>query len=298
MQALYALMDIDMVGCVELGHCGDCRKNMDLVGENYICGDCGRVEKYYEQGSEKQLSNTRLVIRTSRGNTSTYNHTHDHSAQRLQELIKTFDANSRQYTGPAIPPAVLHKTAQIYIELDNKAKTVKDLRLRYRGGNKSQILARMIYYICIREGIHRTFSEIATFMQMPQKTRCATGENIIRKLQAAKIIDVVVDETPQIIAGRYLELFQLSPHLSEFVGEVIKIAQECNIMMQSRMISKTIGVVWLLCCRFRAKITLESFEGITGVRATTFSVFINLITNDENFLAFYPLYKKYAVPLI
>lgn len=295
MHALEYLMN---TSCVELGFCADCKKNMDLVGENFVCPDCGRVEKYFEQGGEKSLSNTRLVIKTTRGSTSTYNHTHDHSASRLQELIKLFAEHTRQYTGPAIPQTVLHKVAKMYVDLDRRAKEARDLHLRYRGGNKCQILVRMIYYGCIHEGVHRTTAEIASFMRMEQKTRFATGDNIVRKLQAANLIDIVVDETPQIIAARYIELFGLDPKLTEFVGEAIAIAQDCNIMMQSRMISKTIGVVWLLCVRFRAAVPLEQFEKTTGVRAPTFNAFINLINSPRNFCAFYCLYEKYGVPIM
>ena len=279
------------------GYCSDCNIAMEIDGCSYVCQGCGITEKYYEVEKDKKIGNTRTIVQNGRGRRATYNHTHNYAIIQKEAIKTMLEKYARQYKGPAIPPNVIAEVAELCVDIDRKAKERQDIQLRYRGNNKNQLLAIMIYYLCIKNGTHRTRKEIAEFMHMGC-AKFATGDNIVLKLQAAGLIDIVVEETPEIMAVRYLELFGVPQDKLGFIGESMQIAGKCNIRSQSRMISKTIGLIWLLILRLGIEVDLRKFEEKTAVRAATFNMFIDDLTNAQNFPAFYHLYEKYGVPLV
>jgi len=135
-----------------------------------------------------------------------------------------------------------------------------------RSQNKKAIMAACFYHACLEIGFSPSKSEVALFMQLPNKG-IARGSNFVRALVADGKMDVDINVDPcrpeitSLFAHLGLEGDEYLP-LREIVFEIVQIAIVNNIGTSSILRSKVAGATFTILRRCKEKELIAKYTNL------------------------------------
>lgn len=296
-------------------HCPNCKIPMTISNNEYHCEECG-LSTAAIGSDDVSLEATPGAIRIGSGPNKGrfYNYGGDYARTQRQAIMKQLTLNANEYTGSPFPPNILARTATIYntiqkltapieavptpdglVVMRNEAAELPRKNV-WRGDIKDEILAGIIYFVCIDESAFRKKGDIAEFMHLPSKG-FSRGEEILRMLHAEGNVEIPVCEVG--ITGftdRYLEALGLDdPRYELFITEICNLSEAKKMGMSSKMSSKVVGTLWIIIENCRLGITLEKLDKATDkTKKSTFIKFSRVV--KENMGTFGPIFDKYKIP--
>lgn len=273
----------------ELPHnyCPECRVPMALACGEYQCS-CG-IAVNNEVECAKDHNAVAAAIRISSGVNSGkfYNVTADYTKTQRKAIMAQLMTHQTRYQGAGFPRDVLNATATSYnniqkaiteeVVVDGVTKTKKFVR---RGTIKSEILAALLFYECIRANIVRKKSDVAAFMELNTRG-FSRGEIILRSMAVEGKIDMPIDsdERVDVIVEKYMEALDIKcDRYSRFVEDIVTLSEERRICMSSHLSSKVAGAMRVLISRTDLRVTDAELERATdNTKKNTFMRFHDAI---------------------
>lgn len=271
---------------------GSSRGKYYNFGANYTQTQKKAVIDHLMQLQKKQIELARSCQSGQRSYTVETRVDSDPAAENTQTTVATTPTTAQKPI--IIPTSILSKAAESYNEIQkNDGCNKKFVR---RGNVKDQILAALIQYHCIKEGISYKKSQIARFMGL-ETDGFSQGESILTDLAARGLIDIEQNEEP--IDGfveKYLDTLSINtPAHRGFVIEIVTRSEERKVGMNSQIPSKIAGTIWLLICRLNLKITAKSLEAAADdTKKSTFIKFYNTVIHHIDMFA--DIFDKYNIP--
>lgn len=297
-------------------HCPNCKIPMTISNNEYHCENCG-LSTASVGSDDVSLEATSGAIRIGSGPNKGrfYNYGGDYARTQRQAIMKQLTCNTNEYHGSQFPPNILARVATIYntiqkqtvmqlvsfgqgagIDGEDQVPLMIPRRNVWRGDIKDEILASLIYFVCIDECTFRKKGDIADFMHLPSKG-FSRGEEILRMLHAEGNTDIPVCEAG--ITGftdRYLEALCLDdPRYELFITEICNLSETKKMGMSSKMSSKVVGTLWIIIENCKLNITLEKLDKATDkTKKSTFIKFSRVVA--DNMGTFGPIFDKYKIP--
>ncbi len=286
-------------------YCKECNLAMVVIGSRYRCSQCNKVSKISISSVENTKTTTSGAIRINCGkNKGTYYSVHsDYTKTQYKSIISQLTQNQITYTGNTFPMNVLIGAAQKYNSIqkevlhdvyDKQGNVIGQKKFVRRRDIKNEVLAALIYYTFIEEGIIRKKKDIATFMKLPSDGM-SRGENILLDLYEMGKIDLPIDDEP--IAGfvdRYFEILNIDTKWSKFIVDMVNHSEKKNLGMNSHISSKVVAVIWLLINKVNLPITAKQLgKSADDIKKATFMKFYNIILANEDI--FMEIYVKHGI---
>ncbi len=279
--------------------CANCKTEMEIVNCEYQCGGCGYVAPILTESYDAKDNTIGGTIRISTGSRKGRLYTINGNSSQLvsRGTMVQLLQNQSKYSGSAFPLDVLSSVAQLYVAIQAEyVSRGMEKRFVHRGDIKDGILAALIKFECNRRRMNRKNKDIAAFMGL-KSNGFAKGENIVRKLHAKGIINIVVEESP--IEG-YLERYMETPPFNVpkyklFIIDIINESERCHMCIKSQISSKIVSCMWLLNEHCHLGLTDVQLEDCTDkTKRNTFIKFYNVIM--ANLPVFVNIFNKYGIP--
>lgn len=278
--------------------CDECNIPMENSEDNtgfVVCPLCGVMRVCDPTADITEQGNAKVRMKTG-GVSRVYNMSQENSQSQLSALIAEFTARHREYKGPGIPAMITARVARTYNDLQ-KQTAAGVISASYRGNVKGQILAAMIYFTCLRNGISRTKKEVKAFMGLEHNSGISQGEGIVRKLHSHGVIDVVADESAAAMAARFLEALGIVGG-AEFIADCVETADKYFLCTACQLASKVDGALWIYIRFSRLRISDDEIEAKVTTRKTTFMKFAHAVLSREYFPLFLPVFERHGVNFI
>lgn len=251
---------LDTTAMLPHNYCPECKVPMELSSGEYLCS-CGiTVDNNIEDSKDSNATAAAIRISSGANSGKFYNVVGDYSRTQHKTIVKQLMRNSMHYKGTAaFPRNVLNATATSY---NNIQKTITDevmlpdgsvvtKKFVRRGTIKSEILAALLFYECVRVGIVRKKKDVAMFMDL-ETYGFSRGEIILRNLAAEGRIDLPLndDEIASGFVDKYMEALDIKcERYSQFVVDLVELSETRRICMRSHLSSKVAGAMWVLISR-------------------------------------------------
>lgn len=278
--------------------CAECGVGMENSEEDagfVVCPQCGIMRQCDISADITEQGNAKVRMKTG-GGSRVYNISQENSQSQLAALVAEFTARHREYKGPAIPAMITARVARAYNDLQ-KLTASGVVCASFRGNVKGQILAAMIYFMCLRSGISRTKKEVKMFMGLEHNSGIAQGEHIVRKLHTHGFIDIVTEESAKTMAQRFLEALGI-PNGADFIADCVDVADKHFLCSASHLASKVDGALWVFIRYSRLRISDAEIEAKVTTRKSTFMKFAAVILSREYFPLFLPVFEAHGVPFV
>lgn len=244
--------------------CINCRVAMNIVGVDYQCDMCGYITSNESLGEpDREASGGRIRITTGANKGRIRNVNNDYSRTQIKNIYDSLKQQQLHNTGANISLDVLLAAATQYNEIQKTIKNsdnpIKEKFVR-RGVIKTEILAALIYFECIRQNNPRKRPTIATFMGLVVQG-FSGGENTLRNLAADGYF--TIPECDHIIGytERYLEALRIEePKYVAFVTAVVQRSIEKNICVSSRIESRVAGAIHIAVVHCKLSTTVTELE--------------------------------------
>lgn len=287
-------------------HCPDCNIAMIFSHSEYCCPQCHRVETHTELFKEREDISTGVVrISTGSHKGKFYNISSDYSKTQKKCIYDQLVRNHMNFQGNAFPLTVLSAVAERYNniqkfitedDIDSEGNIRGQKKFVRRGSIKDEVLAGLIHFECIREGLVRKKKDIAEFMKLPT-SGFSRGEDILRNLHAEDKVDIPVDDEPlEGFIDRYLEALEIDddPRYSAFIVDIVNASERSRIGMSSQISSKIVGALWIIICRCKLNISVAELErAADNTKKNTFIKFYKDVTSRPR--VFLPIFKKHGI---
>lgn len=264
-------------------NCQDCGATIPYAQK--ACAQCGRVKPEIELEERACVNSGAVRISTGRNKGRHYSISGDYSsAQRRALMLELTCLNTAAKGTQKMPTQVIYRTVQLYNQIQRDAKiTEYDMEGKLvskriyvcRRNSKLELLASILYAVCIASGLARKPKDIADFVGL-QTGGYARGDNKLRKLVHEGVVDLELDkETSTVFAVRYLEMLEINkPELLDFVVDLVETSERVFMCMDSLISSKVAGAIWLAVKRAGLAVTVEQLERATdNTKKNTFSKF-------------------------
>jgi transcription initiation factor TFIIIB Brf1 subunit/transcription initiation factor TFIIB len=170
----------------------------------------------------------------------------------------------------------------------------------YRGNKKWGVISACLFYVCIMNNLTRTPKEITNIMSIEDRF-LSQGDKILQELNELNIIEIPATFKP---LGDYIDQFfcklKIPLRFKDFILEIISVAERkyLHVANESRMTSKCIGCIYLLCKRVpmlqkikKDRIVKECLD----ISKSTFNKYYMLIMSHPKELKF--VFKKHHIPM-
>lgn len=318
-------------------YCPDCRIPMTISLGEYQCTGCAlQVGGAEETRDPEEVSGGSIRIATGVNKGRLYNPTADYAKAQLKAVILQLDKKHREYmncvdaqikaqTGPVTTDVravrvpfrrdVLAAAAGRYNEIqkfvtessvDKDGKTVTRKFVR-RGNIRDEVLAALIYFEGIRLGVPRQKRDISLMMALPN-CGFSSGEDILRTLQAQKLINIAIRDAPaEGYADRYIGALNLTNNQDgvpnktdrryvDFVVGLVDISNQYKIGMNSQLSSKIVGAIWILIEALGLDVSYSRLEQVAdNTKRNTFNKFAKIVKDHP--LAFKCVFEKHGIPM-
>ena len=281
--------------------CPECDKPMSINGLDYICLSCGYTCQM-EADMEKNHCDTingPIKIHTGSHSGRWYNLTNDYAKTQHKMIKDKLASLESQYKGNAFPQNVLNETAERYnaiqkLVIDDEIKGEK--KFVSRGNIKDEILAAILFFVCIKHGTNRKKDDIAKFMCLANKG-FAKGEDKLRDLSAEGKFEIPVNENLLLgFVERYLEALNIeNPRYAGFIIDIVQRSEEKKIGMNCQLSSKIVGAIYILIIKCKLDITDAKLESATdNTKKNTFVKLSKIVAS--NIRLFADIFDKYEIP--
>ena len=286
-------------------YCPECDIPMEIISADYQCAVCGftmyNAHETARDHSETTSSTIRIATGAYRGRF--YNMSCDYAKTQYKMILTLMQCHARKYTGPPFSPAIIRATADMYNHIQRYVKieevdengTVCIKKFVRRGSIKDEILAAILYFECVRDGIVRKKQHAAEFMGLTT-SGFSRGENILRSLEAQGYIKIPVDANPtRRFAEMYMEKLEITrAQYIDFVIDLVEESENKKIAMSSQLSSKVVGAIWILITRRKLAITAKALEAAAdNTKKSTFVKFSNVVTANPEI--FGHIFKRHGV---
>ncbi|MCK9607821.1 MAG: hypothetical protein M0R33_15365 [Methylomonas sp.] len=246
-------------------YCAMCGVNMelDMRRHQYICLKCGQIHENAGPAVESQDDTTSTLIETTGGHHFVCSGSAFDTQRRalLNELLE-----KNRMHGNVFSEALLNTVADEYLSIQRKL-TQTGTRSVFRGQNKSELLAGLIYFAYIRNGTVRTKSEIAKFMGLTTDG-FSKGDSTLRGFKEEGITDFPIDiPLAEQHTRRFIEtlrLEEISPGFTgaylHFIVDIVNLAALRSVCSKSQLTSKVLGAIWFVICAKNIRITMRDIE--------------------------------------
>ncbi len=283
-------------------YCRDCGIPMEFnqCSDEYTCRKCLLIIK--SAGGINDDVCAENSIRINNGNSSRYYGSCSNKELQLKKINSHLKIKSQNNTGFKISEDIIKKAAIIYNEIQNLevdengligCNNVKKIVKKERG---DEIIAALIYFICIQNKTPRKKRDIARFMQLGTEG-FSKGEDLVRQLCKNSIISgITVDgDTTEDFIERYLETLNIfNEENKDFVNEFVRVSEEQNLLLKSKISSKVVGSIWILIKSKQLKITAKQLETATdNCRRNTYIKFCKATIDYIDL--FKPIYESFNI---
>lgn len=281
---------------IHANYCPDCPDTLMIACFNeYKCPECQRVDSADINGADIKTLMGANTLRRFRGP--------QEYARAQKEVIMRQLRDNNSNTQSPFPMDILDESASIYNTIqklmepvyDNTGKIVTERKFVHRSDIKDQLLAALIYFVCIDRGVYRKKKDIANFMKL-QTGGFSAGENIIRTLHAEKKITLKIGDEPlKGFADRYFGALGIdNDNYIQFVVDLVARAEGINIGVNSLPSSKIVGAMWILITSLGLKITASQLETAgDNTKKNTFIKFCKEV--QKNISQFNCVFAKYKI---
>lgn len=255
-----------------VGTCNQCGAQMYRSSNDleYICSECGLVVEGDsvdpdEDMNHQSSNNARLRVVGSGCNQLQPNlhksGTGNTAVTQKKQIYEEYCAYRTLFIesgGRALPLDACKLASDFYNDVQKQC--VK------RSQNKKAIMAACFYHACLEIGFSPNKSEVASFMQLPNKG-IARGSNFVRALVADGKMDVDINVDPcrpeitSLFAHLGLEGNEYLP-LREVVFEIVQIAIVNNIGTSSILRSKVAGATFTVLRRCKEKELIAKYVNL------------------------------------
>ena len=197
-----------------------------------------------------------------------------------------------QYNGNKIPINVCNITADLFDQIKRKNYV-------FRGNGKWGVIGACLFYACIMNNLTRTPREIASIIGIEDRF-LSQGDKILQELNELGIINVPTTFKP---LGDYIDQFfpslKIPSTYKPFIIDLIATAEKryIHIGNESRMTTKCIGCIYLLCKRIpklkhikKDKISRECLK----ISKSTFIRYYNLLMSNPKKIK--KVFKRHCIP--
>lgn len=281
-------------------YCPDCPEMpMQLQNSEYKCPGCMRTESAEIVG---------IDIRTLMGaNTlGRFRGAGEYARTQKESVLRQLKNNNDSYSGGKFPLDLLDDVATQYNTIQNSTEDVYDSegtiiktkKFVRRSNVRDEVLAALIHFECVRRTDVRKKKDIAAFMKL-QTNGFSSGENILRNLYAEGKISIDIgDEPVEGFATRYLDCLGIeNDNYVNFVTDIINVAEQKKIGVNSFTSSKVVGTIWILITQLKINISVEQLEQAgDNTKKNTFIKFYKEVAKNNKLFAH--VFRKYGVPLL
>lgn len=294
----------------EIDYCYDCDMKMQISADHYKCQQCGQISKLRVDINDesKHNSNNAIRINNGKGKGRYYNVNSDYTKIQYKVIMDQLIQNQTDYisvSSSSFPMSVLEAAATKYNKiqkevptpiLDESGNIIGQKKFVHRGDIKNEVLAALIYFAFIDEGIVRKKKDIATFMKLPS-AGLSRGENLLRNLEATGEIELPINKEPIIgFVDRYFEILNIdSPNYKLFVIDIVDTSETINLGMSSHIPSKIVGTMWLLIQKCKLNINSDQLgKAADDIKKNTFMKFFNIL--KVNTIKFKDIFTRHNIP--
>lgn len=293
---------------IKYNYCPDCQIAMILAGSEYSCANCGQVKQFMADScsNHEETASGMICVASGSRKSRIYNISTDYTKTQKKFILEQLMQNRANFKGTAIPTNVLQAAATQYNTIqkfitedmyDSQGNVVGKKKFVRRGNIKDEILAALIYFECIREGLVRKKRDIAIFMRLPNYG-FSRGEGIVRELHEKGKIDIPVNEEPiDGFVDRYFEALNMENDPGkDFVVELVEESERKKVGMSSQLSSKAAASLWIYITKRGIKITSQQLErAADNTKKNTFMKFVKTV--QSNMKIFAPVFRKHGVPV-
>lgn len=275
--------------------CPDCNVPVILSGVERSCPKCGLTSVHTERSDTIIHSNIKRSAGGSKG--KFYATNNDYTKTQRKTIINQLLVNNKyreaQSDGSPFPKNILTKTAEQYNGIQQIVEGQK--KFVRRGDIKNEILAALIYFNCIKEGISRKRKDCATFMGL-EVEGISRGESILRELCAEGKINIEMEEeSVSGYAERYVEALGLDGSYIEFIIDLVNSTEELHIGMNSQISSKVVGAIRIVIQKKRLAIADDQIEKATdNTKKNTFNKFYKTVFDNIESLS--DVFSRHNIP--
>jgi len=271
----------------EAPKCPDCLEVMIISHGDLVCPKCGRMRVYEEQKSD--VPNVNCVrLQLAYGRRCSYTLTSDQTKSQREAVYDFLLAKNRAASDDQrMPNYILHAVSVLYNDIQ-KASAKDGAPFIRRGDIKGEILAAILYYVGIREGIIRHKRRVANFLRL-KSDGFSRGEDILRSLVAKGVLSIPQDN---IIMSQYADYYcsvilasvdqAIIEEAREFVMEIMILAIKNHVCVQNQPVSKVVGAIWFFIVHRGLNVSPGSVEKLAGgVKKNTFMHLYNAIIRNR-----------------
>lgn len=282
-----------------VNYCSDCDMAMVLNGAEYVCELCGRVQNFANDMPQSMQRD----MRNGNYNQMPRFYSSNSDYPRMQRKLIADQLEAAQLSSPnPFPPQIINAVIVQYNKIQQSLPSDEEKKMGCRkfvrrGQIKDQILAALIHFECIKNGMERKKKDIAAFMKLPSNG-FARGEDIIRSLHARGKIDLPVhDDSISGCISRFLANLDIDkPDYRNFIYDLVEESERRNIGLSSQISSKVVGAIWIINCHCGLGISQTTIENKSdNTKKNTFCKFYNLVMRYIDIFA--PIFEQYNIPL-
>lgn len=266
--------------CAAHTRCANCHVEFRIKDDQYICPQCGLIEKY--QGCDDPSS---VVVSTyvkhdgKTGRACISVGANDLRFQNLRAELEKDNADSKTIK---LDSEIISAVVRKYMEMQAiKLPNSKHKSIIKRKDTKAQILAAFICQECDARHLAYQKDDIASFVKLPNAS-FSTGTRFVMSLSAFDPSFKPVEKTDSVenYANKYLtNLGIATPNNVRAVVEIVKMTEDQRIGCDSRISSKIAGVIWYIISKTSCiTITSSAFERkVDNIKKNTYERFLRYV---------------------
>lgn len=270
-------------------NCTECNIQMQPnINNTLTCPKCGYIKKVIIENLEYEPSmngyntndNYHIPIKCIGKNSSQYqkflrNNTSQYKIIQESLIKKRLENLNYKSTNFIIPKNIINNVIEQY-------KKIRDISKIHRGEILNGMLASLLYYECLKEGIIRKPKEIAEWYSITENN-LSKGDKILKELEQKKLIELPNSQnySNEYILS-YLNRINIDLNYFNFINKLlIKIEKDKIGNPNARLSTKIVSLLFLLIISKKLNITPEELSNEFKISVSTFKTFYSEIFKNK-----------------
>jgi len=217
----------------------------------------------------------------------------NYKAFRNNNNLKTFENIIFQYKGSKPSKNIIKDASDLFDSIISKGYV-------FRKNGKKAVMSACLYYTCIMNNVTRSPKNIASIMNIDEKT-WSKGDKILQELNEENIIDIPVNYNPlKDYIKRFLSALHINEQYEQFIYDLILRAEEKNLHVynESRTSTKCVGAIYLLVSRVKSLRYIKKNDiskECGNISKNTFYKYYQLLYNNHKYIK--KTFKKHRIPM-
>lgn len=273
-------------------NCTECNIQMQPnINNTLTCPKCGFLKKVIIENLEYEPSmngyntndNYHIPIKYIGKNSSQYqkylrNNTSQYRLIQESLIKKKLENLNYKSTNFTVPKNIINNVIEQY-------KKIRDISKIHRGEILNGMLASLIYYECLKEGIIRKPKEIAEWYSITE-SNLSKGDKILKELEQKKLIELPNSQnfSNQYILS-YLNRMGIDLKYYDLINDLlIRIEKDKIGNPNARLSTKIVALLFLLIISTNMKISPEQLSEEFKISISTFKTFYSEIFKNKNII--------------